>query len=162
MKLNSIQIKSSIAFLIFLALMAQSSMLHARQGNQLNEKKENEAAKIDADYWFNKGAICATYGNDTAAIGYYKKAIKHDPQNDIFYFALGVSFGEIGEYSKAIVYIDKAIDLNPMKGLYYYGRARVWLLSGDKSRAMEDFFLARDLGSIDARKYLKYIGHRYR
>jgi len=42
--------------------------------------------------------------------------------------------------------------------MYYYGRARVYLLSGDKTKAMEDFKKAADLGDEDALDYLDYIG----
>ena len=163
MKINFFQTKSIVIFLVlFLSLMLQSSMLHAKQGNRLKERKKNEVTKRDALYWYDKGSICATYGNDRAAIRHFKKAIKQDPQNAIFYFSLGVSYGEMGEYAKAIMYIDKALEFNPMKGLYYYGRGRVWLLSGKKSKAMKDFLQAKNLGSIDARKYLSYIEQNHK
>jgi tetratricopeptide (TPR) repeat protein len=152
--------KSTIIFFIFFLLMVPSSILHANQGDKPEVKKKNDTAKIDPYYWYNKGAICATYGNDMAAIKYFKRAVKRNPQNDIFYFALGISHGEIGEYATAIMYIDKALNFSPSNGLYYYGRARVWQLSGNNSKAIEDFLHARMLGSIDAQKYLQYIGHQ--
>ena len=54
--------------------------------------------------------------------------------------------------------INKAIQMEPQNGLYYYGRGRVYLLSGDKDKAMQDFQKAADLGDEDALKYLEYVG----
>jgi hypothetical protein len=45
--------------------------------------------------------------------------------------------------------------MSPQNGLYYYGRARVYLLAGDKDRALIDFRKAADLGDEDAQGYLK-------
>jgi tetratricopeptide (TPR) repeat protein len=48
--------------------------------------------------------------------------------------------------------------MEPQNGMYYYGRGRVYLLSGDKTKAMEDFKKAADLEDEDALNYLDYIG----
>jgi tetratricopeptide (TPR) repeat protein len=53
--------------------------------------------------------------------------------------------------------INQALAMEPGNGLYYYGRGRVYLLSGDQDRAMEDFKKAADLEDEDAINYLKYI-----
>ncbi|MDY6953034.1 MAG: tetratricopeptide repeat protein, partial [Thermodesulfobacteriota bacterium] len=103
----------------------------------------------------HEGALCATYGNDKAAIAYYKKAISLDPENSYAYFQQGISLGELGRYKEAIASINKAIDMGNRKGLYLYGRGRVYLLSGDEASAMEDFKAAAALGNKDAKEYLK-------
>ena len=92
--------------------------------------------KNDADHWFDKGALCATYGNDSAAIKYYQKTISIDPQRSDAYFEQGISYGQLGIFSNAIALINKAIEMNPHNGLYYYGRARVYLLADKKVKAM--------------------------
>jgi tetratricopeptide (TPR) repeat protein len=51
-----------------------------------------------------------------------------------------------------------ALQKEPQNGLYYYGRGRVYLLWGDKEKAMADFRKASDLGNEDAIAYLEYIG----
>jgi tetratricopeptide (TPR) repeat protein len=109
----------------------------------------------NAIYWYKKGTICATYGNDRAAVGYFGKAIKYDPWNDKIYFEMGISYGEMGEYEKAMIYINKALKFNPQKGLYFYGRGRVWLLSGNEEKAKDDFVHAANLGNTDAYQYLR-------
>jgi len=114
----------------------------------------------DPVYWFEKGALATTYGADRLAIQYFQKALTLDPQRSEAYFQMGVSYGELREYAEAIAAIEKAIALNPKRGLYYYGRGRVFLLSGETSLAIEDFEIAADLGSEDARRYLELTaGH---
>jgi hypothetical protein len=120
------------------------------------EKKVDDA-KEKAVYWFRKGALCSTYGNNEAAIKYFEKAIVLDPQRSGAYFEQGVSYGQLGDYEKAIALINKALAMEPQNGLYYYGRGRVYLLAGDQDMAMEDFNKAADLGDEDARNYLSYI-----
>ena len=71
--------------------------------------RESVSHKNDADYWFNKGALCATYGNDPAAIKYFQKAISLDPQRSDAYFEQGVSYGQLENYFKATALINKAI-----------------------------------------------------
>jgi tetratricopeptide (TPR) repeat protein len=53
--------------------------------------------------------------------------------------------------------IEKAIRIEPQNGLYYYGRGRIYLLSGDKDKALADFKKAAEFGDEDAIKYLEHI-----
>jgi tetratricopeptide (TPR) repeat protein len=115
------------------------------------------AAAQDPNYWFQKGALCATYGNNSAAIAYFGKAIALDPHHSGAHFSQGVSFGQLGNYSMAVNSINRAIAMKPQNGLYLYGRGRVYLLSGEKEKAMEDFRKAADLGDEDARSYLRSV-----
>jgi len=137
----------------------------AREKRKLPEsfpepKKLAEPPRKDATYWLDKGALCSTYGNDKAAIRYFKKAIKLDPKNSEAYFYLGLSYGEIGEYKKGIASINKALDLCPGEGIYLYGRGRLYLLAGDKPGALKDFKRAAESGNQEARDYLKHSQQR--
>jgi hypothetical protein len=118
-------------------------------------EKEIAVTEKDAVYWSNKGSLCAVYGNDKAAIEYFKKAIELEPRKSSPYYLLGVSYGEIGHYEEAISSINKALELEPEKAVYYYGRGRVYLLYSEKDRAMADLKLAAGLGNRDAQKYLE-------
>jgi Flp pilus assembly protein TadD len=60
-------------------------------------------------------------------------------------------------FFKAIALINQAIEMSPHNGLYYYGRARVYLLSGEKEKAMADFKKAAELDNEDAQKYMSSI-----
>ena len=121
-------------------------------------KKPSASVKKDADYWFEKGALVSTYGNNAAAVQYFHKAIVLDPEFSRAYFSQGVSYGQLGQYPKAIAQINMALQKEPQNSLYYYGRGRVYLLWGDKEKAMADFKKAAELGSEDALEYLEYIG----
>jgi hypothetical protein len=120
------------------------------------EKKADDR-KEKAIYWFKKGALCATYGNNQVAIKYFEKTVALDPQHSGAYFEQGVSYGQLGDYQKGVSMINQALAMEPGNGLYYYGRGRVYLLSGDKDRAMEDFKKAAHLEDEDVINYLKYI-----
>lgn len=119
-------------------------------------KKETRPGlvKKDARFWFRKGALCSTYGNNKAAIKYFGTAIKLDPKHSGAYFEQGVSYGQLGNYKKALMLIDKSLELDPQNGLFIYGRGRVHLLAGDKEKAMADFKKAADLEDEDAIAYL--------
>jgi tetratricopeptide (TPR) repeat protein len=139
-------------FLAALLVLGPSSMLTAQT--------KTKPVKKDADYWFNKGALVATYGNDKAAVQYFHKAIVLDPNFSRAYFSQGVSFGQLGLYQKAVAQINMAIQKEPQNGMYYYGRGRVYLLWGDKDKAMADFQKAAELNDEDALEYLEYIGEK--
>lgn len=129
---------------------------------ELNPELKIEFAGIqpmDSTYWLNKGAICYTYGNPIGAITYFKKAIELDPTSASAYFNQGICHGELDQYKEAIACINKAIDMYPEKALYFYGRAMVYLLSGDKDKAIEDFRRAAELGDRDAQAYLQDTLH---
>ena len=111
----------------------------------------------EAGYWFDKGALCATYGNDRAAITYFQKAIALDPNLSGAYFEQGISYGQLGDYDKAVSLVNKAIEMEPQNGLYLYGRGRVNLLAGNLDQAIEDFKKAAELDDEDAQTYLKHI-----
>jgi tetratricopeptide (TPR) repeat protein len=136
------------------ALMAQKKATAKNQTTIQSSKP----VKKDASYWFNKGALVSTYGNNKAAIQYFQKAIALDPNFSRAYFSQGVSYGQLGQYQKAIAQINRALKMEPQNGMYYYGRGRVYLLSGDKTKATEDFKKAADLDDEDALNYLDYIG----
>ena len=112
-----------------------------------------------ADYWFDRGALCATYGNDRAAITYFSKALALDPQRSDAYFEQGIAYGQLGEFDKAVALIDRAVEMEPDNGLYLYGRGRVYLLAGKNDQALENFQRAAKLNDEDAQNYLNRQAH---
>ena len=161
MKLRSILYGTFICVLGFALVLNFSSDLMAQGKAATKSKavnKPSKPVKKDADYWFNKGALVSTYGNNKAAVQYFQKAIVLNPNFSGAYFSQGVSFGQLGEYQTAIAQINRALKMEPQNGMYYYGRGRVYLLWGDKTKAMQDFTKAADLDDEDALNYLDYIG----
>ena len=156
--------KSKPVILAFLSCFIAVIFVFGFSGALMAQKKAtpksqpSKPVKKDANYWFSKGALVSTYGNNKAAIQYFQKAIALDPNLSGAYFSQGVSYGQLGQYEKAIAQINRALKMEPQNGMYYYGRGRVYLLSGDKTKAMEDFKKAADLQDEDALDYLDYIG----
>jgi Flp pilus assembly protein TadD len=111
----------------------------------------------NADYWFDRGALCATYGNDAAAIKYFQQVIKLDPKRSGAYFGQGISYGQLGQFDRAMPLINKAIEMQPQNGLFIYGRGRVHLLAGDSEKAMADFKKAAELDDEDAQAYMETV-----
>jgi len=126
-------------------------------------KKPGQADRPDKDnprYWLDKGQLYATYGNSKRAIEHFKKALEMEPENSAAFFNLGVSYGETGRYSQAMEAINRAILLEPENGEYYYARGWVRLLAGKKGQAESDMKRAAELGSADAKAWLKSINAR--
>jgi tetratricopeptide (TPR) repeat protein len=151
----------AIAFLLSICppLSAEKTGEGKQEQIMLSQKayRSRVAVRQDANYWFDKGALCSTYGNNEAAVKYFQRAIALDPNRSGAYFAQGVSYGQLGQYKRALALIDKAIQLKPNYGLYYYGRGRVHLLAGDKESAIKDFKKAATLNDEDAMDYLDTI-----
>ena len=163
MKRRSVRYGVFICVLGLFCVLSISSHLMAQQKTVTKSQTAKRPAtpvKKDAEYWFRKGALVSTYGNNKVAVQYFQKAIALNPSFSGAYFSQGVSYGQLGQYKEAINQINRALKLEPQNGMYYYGRARVYLLSGDKTKAMEDFRKAADLGDEDAIDYLVYIGER--
>jgi len=62
--------------------------------DKMGAVKRADGAQKDAAYWFGRGALCATYGNDKAAVHYFQKATSLDPQRSNAYFSQGISYGQ--------------------------------------------------------------------
>jgi len=150
-----------IMFLVGLLALAVLGNLSSPVAAQKSSDGEDSKPVKNADYWFNRGALCATYGNDTAAIEYFQKSISLDPNRSGAYFSQGISYGQLNEFDKALALIDKAIAMEPQNGLFVYGRARVQLLAGNRRNAMADFRKAAQLDDEDAQAYLRFIGQRW-
>ncbi len=164
-------IKKMVAYFYQGALgaeMEEASFDEEDQGEDEDEAAKDEAPeekpekkadnrKEKAIYWFKKGALCSTYGNNKAAIQYFEKTIALDPGHSGAYFEQGVSYGQLGDYQKGVSMINQALVMEPQNGLYYYGRGRVYLLAGDNERAMADFKKAAELEDEDAINYLQYL-----
>ena len=138
-----------ISFRILIALIILFGI------NQPLQAQKDAPTPKEANYWINKGDLCAVYGNDKAAIRYYKKALELDPNNSRTLFHLGTSYGEIGQHPQAIAFVNKALAINSQNGITYYGRGRVFLLSGEKEKAINDFKQAAVMGNRDAQNYLQ-------
>lgn len=127
------------------------------QGKNAGEGPAAENMSGSSDYWADKAGLCATYGNNTAAVTYYQKAIDLNPGQSNLYFLMGISLGETGQYEKALEAINKAISLDPGNPRYLYGRGRLGLKAGNTESAMADLESAAKAGDMDARKHMNSL-----
>ena len=132
----------------------ESSLSRYQEEARIQYKKP-PLDETSAQYWINKGLLYSTYGNDSEAIKCFNKSIAIDPGISSTYFNLGLSYAGQGDHQKAIDALNQAINFNTDNGDYLYGRGWVYLLDGDQSAAMKDFHKAAELGSSDARIYLR-------
>lgn len=147
----------ALAGFLAIGIVLQVPIVEAASTKGKTTQKAGLTDSKRAGHWFRKGSLSATYGNDRAAIIYFKKAIALNPAHSGAFFSQGVSYGQLGQYANALASIDKAIALNPENGHYYYGRGRVHLLAGNHDSASLDFKKAAELGDEDAQIYLGQI-----
>lgn len=113
------------------------------------------AGKESPDYWLDRGALLATYGNYPAAIQAYKKALALDPDLSSAYYNLALAHFENGELGQALATVNQALIMDPDNGRYLYGRGWILLQGYGADRAAADFQRAAELGNPDALDYLR-------
>lgn len=129
--------------------------LRPQTGQKSLVTKKRKLAPDTPGYWINKGSLCSAYGDNIAAVRSFKKALKLDPKAVEAEFKLGVSYGVMREYDKALKYMNAALSVSPENSRYRYGRAWIYLLSGQKDKAMADMKAAAKMGNPDAIGYLE-------
>jgi type IV pilus assembly protein PilF len=128
--------------------------------------------KPDADSTFNAGLSHLKEGRPAVALDEFKRAIKLDPKNALYYKGLGLAYAQQNKLQDAIMAFRKALELNP-----YYVDIRndlgtVLMLSGRRPEGKSEFLTAyndatnptpevsaRNLGqaSFEDRNYLEAI-----
>lgn len=111
--------------------------------------------ETDVAYWLDQGGLYNAYGNYSAAVKAYKKALVLDPENSAAYFDLSLALCEMGHYEDSLEAIQKAISRDPQNGHYYYGQAWILVKAGKVAEANAIFYHAADLREPDAIAYLK-------
>ena len=111
--------------------------------------------ETDVSYWLDRGGFYAVYGNFSAAVNAYKKALVLNPNDSSAYFNLSLALCEIGLYEDSLEAIKQAISRNPHNGSYYYGQGWILVKAGEVAEARALFLRAADLGDPDAIDYLK-------
>jgi len=111
--------------------------------------------ETNAAYWLDRGGLYETYGNFSAAVKAYKKALDLDPYDSSAYFNLSLAYCEMGLYEDSLEAIDQAISRQPQNGKYYYGQAWILLKAGKVEQAQALFQHAADLEDADAIAYLR-------
>ncbi len=111
--------------------------------------------ETDVSYWMDRGGLYAAYGNFSAAVKAYKKALVLGPDHSEAYSNLRLAFCEMGLYEDSLEAIKQAILREPQNGNYYYGQAWILVKAGRVAEARAIFHHAADLEDPDAIAYLK-------
>ncbi len=110
--------------------------------------------ETDISYWLDRGGLYAAYGNYSAAIKAYNRALVLGTNDSSAYFNLSLAFCELGHYEDSLEAIKQAIVREPQNGNYYYGQAWIMVRAGNEAEARAIFHHAADLGDPDAIAYL--------
>jgi tetratricopeptide (TPR) repeat protein len=111
--------------------------------------------ETDASYWLDRGGLYAAYGNFSAAVKAYEKAMALGLDDSVVYFDLSLAYCEMGFYDDSLEAIKRAISRDPHNGKYYYGQAWILVRAGRGAEATAIFHHAADLRDPDAIAYLK-------
>ena len=99
-------------------------------------------------------------GNYTQAIMDYERAIKLDPNDPVFYFDLGITYGKQGQYTKALIEYTKAIIVNPSYVAAYVNRGIIYSHFRNFKKALEEYseaiVIAPDFGPAYNNRYQLY------
>lgn len=125
----------------------------------ISQAVKKPQAKNDYNYWINRGSLLSAYGNEKAAVLYYRKAIELNPDRSEGHFLLGVSLGELNRFEEALDSLNRAIAIDPNQSAYFYARGRVYLLYGQTEMADSDMLHAAEMGNQDAINYLNRNSH---
>ena len=106
-------------------------------------------------YWLDLGGLYNTYGNYSAAVKAYKKALGLGYNDSAAYFNLSLAYCEMGRYEDSLEAIEQAISREPQNGKYYYGQAWILVKAGKIAEAQSIFQHAAALDDPDAVAYLK-------
>jgi tetratricopeptide (TPR) repeat protein len=100
---------------------------------------ENDASLEDARYYFERGMLWGTRGDDEKAIEDYDRVVRIDPDFAAAYYNRGKACVRRGDYDKAITDFSQCVRLSPNDADNYHSRARVWAAKGDHDKAIEDY-----------------------
>jgi len=93
-------------------------------------------------------------GKYKEAISAFNKAIEHNPKY-MHFFQRGRAYMALNQYRNAINDFSTVINLNPSIRNAYFYRGRAFRNIGKKKRGLSDITKAANLGSGDAKRWLK-------
>lgn len=111
--------------------------------------------ETDVAYWLDRGGLYVTYGNFSAAVKAFKKALDLSHNDSAAYFNLSLAYCQMGLFEDSLEAIGQAILREPKNGKYYYGQAWILVKAGKVAEAQAIFQHAADLKNPDAIAYLK-------
>jgi tetratricopeptide (TPR) repeat protein len=118
---------------------------------------EIEDNKKTAAYWFNLGFEYLELGNYKEAIGFFKQAIRINPDFAKAHYNLGVAYVNFNMHKEAIESFKQAIRINPDNAEAYYSLALSYLMLNDKNSAVDEYKVLKELDKEKANKLFNMI-----
>ena len=126
------------------------------QYNLININRDFMSSSEIISAWesFETGLQLQREGKYREAISAFNKAIEHNPKYMHFY-QRGRAYKALKQYRKAINDFSTVINLNPSIRSAYFNRGLAYRQIGKKKKGLGDIRKAAELGSGDARRWLK-------
>ncbi|MBA7535700.1 hypothetical protein ES705_27958 [subsurface metagenome] len=87
----------------------------------------------------------------------FKQTIRIDPDDSDTYHNMGVSYFKLDNYAKATEAFEQAIHINPYLAEAHFGLGRAFLMVGDKSLALDEYKVLKELDIDLANKLFDLI-----
>jgi tetratricopeptide (TPR) repeat protein len=129
------------------------------QYNLININRDFMSSSEIISAWesFETGLQLQREGKYKEAISAFNKSIEHNPKYMHFY-QRGRAYKALKQYRKAINDFSTVINLNPSIRSAYFNRGLAYRQIGKKKKGLGDIRKAAELGSGDARRWLKLKG----
>ena len=129
------------------------------QYNLININRDFMSSSEIISAWesFETGLQLRREGNNREAISAFNKAIEHNPKYMHFHHR-GNTYMALKQYRNAIKDFNTAINLNPNLVNTYFNRGIALIKIGKKKRGLDDIRKAANLGSGNAKRWLKLKG----
>lgn len=126
------------------------------QYNLININRDFMSSSEIISAWesFETGLQLQREGKYKEAISAFNKSIEHNPKYMHFY-QRGRAYKALKQYRKAINDFSTVINLNPSIRSAYFNRGLAYRQIGKKKKGLGDIRKAAELGSGDARRWLK-------
>jgi tetratricopeptide (TPR) repeat protein len=126
------------------------------QNNLININRDFSASSEIISAWesYETGLQLRREGKYREAISAFNKSIEHNPKY-MHFFQRGRAYIALKQYRNAINDFSTVINLNPdIRNAYFY-RGKAYRKIGKKKKGMRDIKKAANLGSGDARRWMK-------
>ena len=117
----------------------------------------NKSIEIDPKFsmaHYNKALAKSLLKNYKGALSDFNRAIEINPKYGLAYTSRGMTKANLKDFKGAIKDCDIAIKIEPKNALSYITRGGIKFFSNNKEGACFDFNKAKDLGNIDAPKFI--------
>jgi S1-C subfamily serine protease len=118
---------------------------------------KTDISSLKAWAYFGIGFCYTELGAYTKAIEAYTQTIRIDPDYSDTYHNMGVSYFKLDNYAKATEAFEQAIRINPYLAKAHFGLGLAFLMVGDKSLALDEYKILKDLDVNLANKLFDLI-----